>query len=133
MYCGNCSYGIWPNMKVASEAFRRWRDQDPATRAVARPFDRELPGRFEPEVIDYDARAHELGIHISPNSNWPFVITVGVFLFFLALAPFPAPVRIALGLIGGLIFLIGVVGWVVVEDTRRFPKEGAGGPHGEGH
>jgi hypothetical protein len=135
MYCGNCSYGIWPNMMVASEAFRRWRDQDPATRAMARPFDVELPISREPEVIDYEARAHELGIHIFPNSNWPFVITVGIFLGFLGLATFPTPARIVLGAVGGLILLIGIVGWVVIEDTRMFPKEEAhtGRAHGEPH
>jgi hypothetical protein len=135
MYCGSCSYAIWPHFKAASEAFRRWRDHDPASRAMARPYDLELPVPFEPAVVDYEARAHELGLHIFPNSRWPFTITVGLFFGFLGLAPFPAPMRIALGVIGGLIFLVGVIGWVVIEDTRMYPTEEAPGgrPHSGAH
>jgi hypothetical protein len=33
--------------------------------------------------------------------------------------------RIVLAVIGGLIFLYGVVGWVIVEDVRMYPAEDA--------
>jgi hypothetical protein len=74
-------------------------------------------------TIDYVARAHELGIHLSPPSNWPFVICFGLLFLSLAAIPFAATARIVLAVIGGLIFLGGVVGWVVIEDTRMFPSD----------
>jgi hypothetical protein len=37
-----------------------------------------------------------------------------------------------LAVIGGLIFLYGVVGWVLVEDVRMYPAD-APPTHGEGH
>ena len=45
--------------------------------------------------------------------------------------PFASEVRITLAVIGGLIFLIGVVGWVLVEDVKMFPAETTDG--GEAH
>jgi hypothetical protein len=41
----------------------------------------------------------------------------------LAAIPFSGTIRIVLAAIGGLIFLWGVVGWVVVDDSRMFPTE----------
>ncbi|HEY3195868.1 MAG TPA: hypothetical protein VGK42_11600 [Candidatus Dormibacteraeota bacterium] len=93
-------------------------------------MDLELPQHIE-NVVDYDAKAHELGIHMPPPSNWPFVICAGALFLSLAAIPFPAVPRIALAVIGGVIFLIGVVGWVVVEDVRMFPSDA--GTSGEAH
>ena len=39
-----------------------------------------------------------------------------------------------MGLAGAAIFLVGVIGWVIVEDTRYYPAETAeGGPAGHAH
>jgi hypothetical protein len=79
--------------------------------------------------VDYAARAHQLGIHLFPSSNFPFVICVGALFLGLAAIPFPATARITLLVIGGLIFLYGVVGWVLVEDVRMYPADS---PHTNG-
>ncbi len=76
-------------------------------------------------MIDYEARAHGLGIHIFPNSSFPFLICVGFFVMAFAFVPLDPIVRMVAGVLGGLIFLIGVVGWVVVEDVRMYPSEAA--------
>ncbi len=124
-HCRNCGYKLWPSSVVASAAFKAWRAAEPG-RAEASRFEVELP-RHEELVIDYDARAHELGIHMPPPSNWPFAICFGLFFLSLAAIPFSAPVRITMAAIGGVIFLASVVGWVVVDDSRMFPSEGATG------
>ena len=58
------------------------------------------------------------------------VLVIGGFLAqrvpFLGRYSIPAPI------IGGLIFLTGVVGWVLVEDVRMFPSDTTQ-PHGEAH
>jgi hypothetical protein len=90
----------------------------------------EIPRHIE-NVIDFDARARELGIHMPPPSRWPFVICGGALFLGLAAIPFASEVRIALAVIGGLIFLAGVVGWVLVEDVKMFPSEESAG--GEAH
>lgn len=130
-HCRNCGYKLWPSSTMASAAFKAWRDADPSRRDTSR-FDLELPGAAGEPVIDYEARAHELGIHLFPSSNYPFVICVGALFLGLAAIPFPAVARIVLAVIGGLIFLAGVVGWVLVEDVRMFPADVAS-PHGEVH
>jgi hypothetical protein len=107
---------------MASAAFQAWRDADPARRH-ARRYDLELPPATGPEVVDYEARAHHLGIHLFPASSYPFIICLGMFLLALAAIPFGAPVRWALGIIGMITFLIGVFGWVVLEDVRMYPAE----------
>lgn len=106
---------------MASAAFKVWRDADPS-RAAASRFDLDVPVHMD-VTVDYAARAHELGIHIFPNSNYPFIICFGALFLALAAIPFAGPVRIVLVVIGGLIFLYGVVGWVLVEDVRMFPSE----------
>jgi len=73
--------------------------------------------------VDYAERAHSLGIHLFPNSNFPFIICVGIFFLGLAAIPFSPTARITLAVIGGLIFLYGVVGWVLVEDVKMFPAD----------
>ncbi len=121
-HCRNCGYKLWPSGPVASAAFQAWRAADPV-RATASRFDLEIPQQVE-NLVDFEARAHELGIHIFPNSNWPIVICIGSMFLGLAAIPFPsATPRIVFAVIGGLIFLWGVVGWVVVEDVRIFPAE----------
>ena len=122
--CRNCGYKLWPSSEVASAAFKVWRDADPA-RANASRYDLELPLPAIEAAIDYAARAHQLGIHIFPNSNYPFVICVGALFLGLAAIPFSGTVRLVLLVVGGLIFLYGVVGWVLVEDVRMFPSGGA--------
>jgi hypothetical protein len=107
---------------MASAAFQAWRDADPARRH-ARRYDLELPSATGPEVVDYEARAHHLGIHLFPASSYPFIICLGMFLLALAAIPFGAPVRWTLGIIGMITFLIGVFGWVVLEDVRMYPAE----------
>jgi hypothetical protein len=108
---------------MASAAFKAWRAVDPERRSRVSRFDTEYPVEAD-NTVDYTAKAHQLGIHLSPNSNWPFVICFG--LFFLALAAIPLPsttTRIVLAVIGGVIFLWGVVGWVVIDDVQMFPRD----------
>jgi hypothetical protein len=128
-HCRNCGYKLWPSSVVASAAFQAWRAADPS-RAEASRFEMELPQHIE-LVVDYDARAHELGIHMPPPSRWPFVICAGAFLLSLAAIPFSGPVRLTLAVVGGIIFLWGVVGWVLVDDVKMFPSdsESAGEAH----
>src|SRR5690242_13317261 len=131
-HCRNCGYKLWPSSYMASAAFQAWRKADPS-RAGASRFDLELPPEPIDLTIDYAARAHALGIHLFPNSNYPFVICAGLFFLALAAIPFPSgAARITLAVIGGFIFLYGVVGWVLVEDVRMYPSEGPE-THGEVH
>jgi hypothetical protein len=122
--CRNCGYKLWPSSVMASAAFRAWRAEDPEHRSEVSRFDLDYPVHID-NTIDYEARAHQLGIHISPSSNWPFVICFGLLFLALAAIPFSTTTRIVLAVIGLLIFLWGVVGWVVIEDTRMFPSESA--------
>ena len=123
-FCGSCGYKLWPSGEMASEAFKIWRDADPR-RAQASRFDLELPASPVDDTIDYAARAHDLGIHIFPNSNYPFTICVGALFLAVAAVPLSTVARITLAVIGGLIFLYGVVGWVLVEDVRIYPGDSA--------
>ena len=109
---------------MASAAFKAWQATDRERRSEVSRFDMDYPVHID-NTIDYEARAHELGVHISPPSNWPFVICFGLLFLALAAIPFSATTRIVLAVIGGLIFLWGVIGWVVVDDSRMFPTEGA--------
>jgi hypothetical protein len=109
---------------VASAAFQAWRAADP-DRAEASRFDLDIPNRVD-NTIDFNARAHELGIHLFPNTNWPIIICLGVLFLGLGAIPFASTARIALAVVGGLILLYGVAGWVLVEDVRMFPTDSAG-------
>ncbi len=135
-YCRNCSFHLWPSGLVASAAFKAWRDADPA-RAEASRYDMELPVDHSPPLVDYDERAHHLGIHIFPSSNFPFVISLGMFILALAVVNWkgmPLWGHIVIGVIGAAIFLTGVVGWVIVEDTRYYPAEAVDAvPAGHAH
>jgi hypothetical protein len=129
-YCRNCGFSLWPAPQAASAAFGAWRDADPVMRANASPTDLELEAPVRQELVDYEERAHRLGIHIFPSSNYPFVICLGILFLGLAAVPFPAVARVALLVIGLIIFLVGVVGWVVLEDVRMYPSDETEG-HGE--
>jgi len=107
---------------MASAAFRAWQAADPEHRSEVSRFSMDYPANID-DVVDYEARAHQLGIHLSPNSNWPFVICFGLLFLSLAAIPISATPRIVLAVIGGLIFLWGVVGWVVIDDSRMFPGD----------
>ena len=124
--CRNCGYKLWPSSVMASAAFKAWRAADPEARSEVARFDLDYPVHVD-NTIDYEARAHQLGIHISPSSNWPFVICFGLLFLGLAAIPFSSTTRIVLAVIGALIFLWGVVGWVVIEDTRMFPSKSTEG------
>lgn len=130
-YCRNCGYQLWPTSQVASAAFRAWRDSAP-DRKFARRFDLTLPMPDSgPPVVDYMARAHDLGIHVFPSSNWPFVICVGFLFLGLAAVPFPALGRITLGLIGAVTLLAGIFGWVILEDVKIYHQSAGDAPeHG---
>lgn len=130
-HCRNCGYKLWPSSEAASAAFKAWRDADPSRAELSR-YDIDLPEAPAEAIVDYAARAHQLGIHIFPNSNYPFIICVGALFLGIAAVPVGGAVRIALFVIGGLIFLYGVVGWVLVEDVRMFPSDSpstGGGAH----
>jgi hypothetical protein len=125
-HCRNCGYKLWPSSVMASAAFRAWQKADPGRRGDVSRFDLDLPVE-EDNLVDYEARAHQLGIHIFPNSNYPFVICLGALFLGLAAIPFASEVRIALAVLGGVVFLIGVVGWVWFEDTNLYEASAAGG------
>ena len=109
---------------MAAAAFKAWRAADPGPRSMVSRFDMALPVETV-DLVDYDARAHELGIHIFPSSNWPFTICFGALLLSLAAIPFDGIVRISLAVVGGVIFLVGVVGWVWFEDSRMYETSAA--------
>ena len=129
-HCRNCGYKLWPSSYMASAAFKAWQAGDAARRRVSR-FDLEIPIEID-NTVDFAAKAHELGIHLFPNSTWPFVISFGALFLAMAAIPFATVPRIVLAVIGALIFLYGVAGWVLVEDVRMFPDDPAQ-PHGEAH
>ena len=129
--CRNDGYKLWPSSEMASAAFKAWRDADPS-RAEASRYDLELPAAAPDVTVDYEARAHQLGIHIFPNSNYPFIICVGALFLGLAGIPFAGEVRLGFLILGALIFLYGVVGWVLVEDVRLYPSGNQPSSHGEG-
>jgi hypothetical protein len=128
--CRNDGYKLWPSSEVASAAFKAWRDADPA-RADASRYDLELPPPVGVPEIDFVERAHQLGIHLFPNSNYPIIICVGFLFLGLAAIPFGSTTRLVLLVIGGLIFLYGVVGWVLVEDVQLYAISAGTDAHGE--
>ena len=131
-HCRNCGYKLWPSSELASAAFKAWRADNPEARKEVSRFDLAVPVEVD-DLIDYDARAHELGIHLFPSSNWPFVICLGALFLGVAAIPLDGVVRIILAVIGGLIFLTGVVGWVVVEDVKMYDTNAAAGGEAPQH
>lgn len=120
-YCRNCGFALWPSGPYASAAFQAWRAVDPA-RAKTRRYDLEVPAEMREQVVDYDQMAHELGIHMPAGSRYPFVICIGFFFLALAAIPLPTAPRIAVGVLGAIVFLVGVFGWVALEDVQNFPQ-----------
>jgi hypothetical protein len=106
---------------MASAAFKAWRAVDPA-RAEASRYDMEIPQHVE-YLVDFDAKAHQLGIHMPPPSRWPFAICAGALFLAFAAIPLANEVRITLAVIGGLIFLYGVAGWVLIDDVKMYPAD----------
>lgn len=121
-YCSNCGRSIWPSGPYAASAFALWREADRA-RSAARRYDLELAASAESTDYDYDARAHELGIHIFPRSISPFPICFGLLFMALAAVPLPTPARLVLGAFGICVFLFGVISWVLVEDQKMYPHD----------
>ena len=128
-HCRNCGYKLWPSSVVASAAFKAWQAVDPEHRSNVSRFDMEFPVHVD-NTVDYVARARQLGIHLFPNSSWPFVISFGALFLALAAIPFSSTLRIVLAVIGGIILVWGVVGWVLIEDVKMFPDDTAPA-HGE--
>ena len=116
---------------MAAAAFKAWRGGDPIPRSEVSRFDLDYPVEID-NSVDYGARAHKLGIHIFPNSNYPFVICFGLLFLGFAAIPFSTTARIVMAVIGAVIFLWGVVGWVWVEDVRMYPGDSPQ-VHGEVH
>lgn len=106
---------------MASAAFKAWKATDPSRAYVSR-FDMEVPVEVD-STVDYEARAHALGIHLFPSSVWPFIICFGILFLALGAIPFASVARITLAVVGGVIFLLGVAGWVLVEDVRMYPSD----------
>ena len=112
-------------------------------RRLPRPAGRRRRARGRASLRPQAPGAHRLGIHLFPSSSYPFVICVGFLFLGLAAVPFPGPVRIALAVVGLVVFLFGVVGWVVLEDDRMYaaqavvthegPAERTGGHEVAGH
>jgi len=96
----------------------------------------DTPVVEEPNVIvvDFEEKAHELGIHIFPSSRWPILVCLGVLFLAFAAIPFPAVARIICVVIGVIFFVLAIAGWML-EDVRLFPKDdaAAGGGHGGTH
>src|SRR5258708_11008454 len=120
--CRNCGYKLWPSSVMASAALRAGRVVDPEHRSEVSRFDMDFPVHID-DVVDFEARAHQLGIHLSPPTNWPFVICFGLLFLGLAAIPLASTTRIVLAVIGVLIFLLRVVRWGVVDGTKRFPTD----------
>ena len=69
------------------------------------------------------------GFHRTDSGGSPIGVALICFgLLFLGLAaiPFDSIVRIVLAVMGGVIFLVGVAGWVLLEDVRMFPTDAGG-------
>jgi hypothetical protein len=136
-FCRNCGFRLWPSAETAARAYRTWRLADPA-RSRIHQWD-DVPPIDDGDqilVVDFEERAHELGIHIFPPSRWPFLVCVGILFLGFAAIPFDPIVRIILAAVGVLFFLFALAGWMR-EDVRIFPKDEPGddahGSHGSGH
>src|SRR5260370_35857871 len=120
--CRNCGYMLWPSSVMASAAFKAWRAVDPEHRSEVSRFDMDYPVHID-DVVDFEARAHQLGIHLSPPTNWPFVICFGLLFLGLAAIPLASTTRIVLAVTGRPLLLWGRVAWVVVDATETFPAD----------
>ena len=125
-FCRNCGFRLWPPAETAARAYRTWRLADPG-RSRVHQWDDVPPVDEEARIIvvDFEERAHELGIHIFPPSRWPFLVCVGIFFLGFAAIPFNPVVRIVLASIGILFFLFALAGWMR-EDVKIFPADEPG-------
>ena len=71
-----------------------------------------MPGHDEPQI------------HLPPPSMAPVTIGIGITILSFGLL-----YGLALLVIGGLIFLAGLAGWLI-EDARAFTQAGDGDGHG---
>ncbi len=128
-FCRNCGFRLWPSGRVAARAYRTWRLADPSRMYVHQWDDTPVVDDVNVIVVDFDEKAHQLGIHIFPSSRWPFLVCVGVFFLAFAAIPFPPVARIVLAAIGVIFVILAIAGWML-EDVRLFPKDDAAG---DGH
>lgn len=133
-FCRNCGYRLWPSAQAAARAYRAWRLADVSRMRIHQWDDMPLLEDTSIVRIDFDERAHRLGVHIFPSSRWPFMVCVGVLFLAFAAIPFPnGMVRAILAGIGLIFFVFAVAGWML-EDVKMFPSDDpAGGGHGGGH
>jgi hypothetical protein len=131
-FCRNCSFRLWPNAEAAARAYRTWRLADPARRHIHQWDDLPIIDEDTIIVVDFEEKAHKLGIHIFPSSRWPFLVCVGVLFLAFAAVPFPQSIiRIILLVIGIIFFILAIAGWML-EDVRLFPKDDAAAAGGHG-
>jgi len=132
-FCRNCGFRLWPNGEAAARAYRTWRLADPARIYVHQWDDTPVVDETKLIVVDFEEKAHELGIHIFPSSRWPILVCVGIFFLAFAAIPFPSAVRIILAVIGVIFFVLAIAGWML-EDVKLFPKDDTtAGGHGDVH
>ena len=132
-FCRNCAFRLWPNAETAARAYRTWRLADPSRMYLHQWDDTPVVDENKVILVDFEAQAHELGIHIFPSSRWPVMVCAGVAFLAFAAIPFPSWARIAMLVIGAIFFLLAIAGWML-EDVNLYPKDDAsGGGHGEVH
>lgn len=132
-FCRNCGFRLWPSGKAAGRAYRTWRLADPARRYVHQWDDLPLVDETSVIHVDFEEKAHQLGIHLFPSSRWPFLVCVGILFLALAAPPFAAVARIVFLVLGVLFFIAAIAGWML-EDVRLFPSDKpAEGGHGGHH
>jgi hypothetical protein len=130
-FCRNCGFRLWPSAMAAARAYRTWRLADNSRMYIHQWDDTPPLGTDDVIVVDFGARAHQLGIHLFPASLWPIMVCIGVLFLAFAAIPFAAIARIILLVIGIVFFIFAVAGWML-EDVKMFPAEDAG-EHGGSH
>lgn len=127
-FCRNCGFRLWPGAQAAARAYRTWRLADPA-RMYIHQWD-DLPPVADESIIvvNFEERAHQIGVHIFPSSRWPILVCLGMLFLGFAAIPFPAVARIILLLLGIVFFIFAIAGWML-EDVRMFPADDAGTGH----
>jgi hypothetical protein len=132
-FCRNCGFRLWPSSVAAARAYRTWRLADTGRMYVHQWDDLPVIEAANVITVDFEEKAHQLGIHIFPSSRWPFLVCVGILFLALAAPPFPTIARVILLVIGILFFIAAIAGWML-EDVRLFPADdpaaGGQGDHG---
>ena len=121
-FCRNCGFRLWPNAQAAGRAYRTWRLADPSRMYVHQWDDMPLLEGASVIHVDFEEKAHELGIHIFPSSRWPFLVCVGILFLALAAPPYASVARIIFLVLGVLFFIAAIAGWML-EDVRLFPSD----------